>query len=261
MAGELTTVTRTLSYSRAEQVQPLLTATVLSQRGSHHHRRAHEHAHHHGSGRSPEARDRAPGQAGPAGAAGRDRGAIVQTTRNFARQLGVQWGFRAARCRSWKHTAARISESATIGGSTGAIPGGPMPSTWVSAGELCRRAGSRRNQRRAESRHGHLSPRVAGQPPGPIHTTSRDAKQHCRRDHPGCGDSDSDGREQHGDGDLRDAALSLRVTPQITSHRRSSWTSSLRIRRQTSGVSSMAILRSTHSGQQRRCSYPTERRP
>jgi len=34
LAGTLTTITRTLSYARAELVQPMLTATVLSQRGS-----------------------------------------------------------------------------------------------------------------------------------------------------------------------------------------------------------------------------------
>ena len=34
LAGELTTLTRTLSYARAELIQPLITATVLSQRGS-----------------------------------------------------------------------------------------------------------------------------------------------------------------------------------------------------------------------------------
>ena len=34
LAGQLQTLTRTLSYARAEQVQPLITTTVLSRRGS-----------------------------------------------------------------------------------------------------------------------------------------------------------------------------------------------------------------------------------
>jgi type IV pilus assembly protein PilQ len=92
LAGELTTVTRTLSYSRAEQVQPLLTATVLSQRGS-------------------ITTDTRTNTLIITDLADRIRRAtdllaeldqpepqveiearIIQTTRDFARQLGVQWG-------------------------------------------------------------------------------------------------------------------------------------------------------------------------
>jgi type IV pilus assembly protein PilQ len=92
LAGELLTVTRTLSYARAEQVQPLLTATVLSQRGS----------------ISTDIRTNTLIMTDLAERLTRateliatlDRpepqveieARIVQTTRAFARQLGVNWG-------------------------------------------------------------------------------------------------------------------------------------------------------------------------
>jgi type IV pilus assembly protein PilQ len=92
LAGTLTTITRTLSYARAELVQPLLTATVLSQRGS----------------ITTDVRtntliitdleerltratdllatlDRPQPQV-------EIEARIVTTTRDFARELGVQWG-------------------------------------------------------------------------------------------------------------------------------------------------------------------------
>lgn len=93
LAGELTTLTRTLSYARAEQVQPLLTATVLSQRGS----------------ITTDVRtntliitDLAERLARATDLIGTlDRpepqveieARIVQTNRDFARRIGVQWGF------------------------------------------------------------------------------------------------------------------------------------------------------------------------
>ena len=92
LAGELLTITRTLSYARAEQVQPLLTATVLSQRGS----------------ISTDIRTNTLIMTDLAERLTRateliatlDRpepqveieARIVQTTRDFARQLGVRWG-------------------------------------------------------------------------------------------------------------------------------------------------------------------------
>ena len=125
LAGELTTVTRTLSYSRAEQVQPLLTATVLSQRGSittdtrtntliitdlaEPLRRATELL---AKLDQPEPQVEIEAR-------------IVQTTRNFARQLGVQWGFAGRAAPELGNTLPlAFPNSATIGGSTGATPGG-----------------------------------------------------------------------------------------------------------------------------------------
>lgn len=93
LAGDLGVLTRSLSYARAEQIQPLLTSTVLSQRGS----------------IQTDARtntliitdltDRL--KAAEELITTLDRpepqveieARIVQTTRNFARTLGVQWGF------------------------------------------------------------------------------------------------------------------------------------------------------------------------
>jgi type IV pilus secretin PilQ/predicted competence protein len=92
LAGTLTTITRTLSYARAELVQPMLTAAVLSQRGS----------------ITTDVRtntliitdleerltrasdllttlDRPQPQV-------EIEARIVTTTRDFARELGVQWG-------------------------------------------------------------------------------------------------------------------------------------------------------------------------
>ena len=92
LAGELLTVTRTLSYARAEEIEPLLTATVLSQRGS----------------ISTDVRTNTLIMTDLAERLTRatelivtlDRpepqveieARIVQTTRDFARQLGVTWG-------------------------------------------------------------------------------------------------------------------------------------------------------------------------
>ena len=93
LAGELQTMTRTLSYARAEQVQPLLTATVLSRRGS--------------ITTDPrtntliitDLQERLTQASDLIGTLDRPEpqveieARIVQTTRDFAQRLGVQWGF------------------------------------------------------------------------------------------------------------------------------------------------------------------------
>ena len=93
LAGELQTMTRTLSYARAEQVQPLLTATVLSRRGS--------------ITTDPrtntliitDLQERLAQAGDLIGTLDRPEpqveieARIVQTTRDFAQRLGVQWGF------------------------------------------------------------------------------------------------------------------------------------------------------------------------
>ena len=92
LAGELQTITRTLSYAKADQIQPLLTATVLSQRGSittdvrtntliitdlaERLTRA---------GELITTLDRPEPQV-------EIEARVVQTTRDFAQRLGVQWG-------------------------------------------------------------------------------------------------------------------------------------------------------------------------
>ena len=93
LAGQLQTLTRTLSYARAEQVQPLITTTVLSRRGS----------------ITTDPRTNTliisdlPERLAQAGSliTTLDRpepqveieARIVQTSRDFAQRLGVQWGF------------------------------------------------------------------------------------------------------------------------------------------------------------------------
>src|SRR6185436_1107212 len=75
-AGELRVMTRSLSYSRAEDLQKLLTATVLSQRGS---------IQTDTRTNTLIIKDRPEPQV-------EIEARIVQTTRDFARKLGVQWG-------------------------------------------------------------------------------------------------------------------------------------------------------------------------
>ena len=135
LAGELSTITRTLSYSRAEQVQPLLTATVLSQRGSittdtrtntliitdltDRLRRASELL---AKLDQPEPQVEIEAR-------------IVQTTRNFARQLGVQWGAAARAVPELGNTLPlAFPNSASIGGRTGGIQGPEGVGTGVDLG-------------------------------------------------------------------------------------------------------------------------------
>ena len=125
LAGELSTVTRTLSYARAEQVQPLLTATVLSQRGS-------------------ITTDTRTNTLIITDLADRLRRAtdlvarldqpepqveiearIVQTTRDFARRLGVQWGFTGRAAPELGNTLPlAFPNRVEVGGSTGAANAG-----------------------------------------------------------------------------------------------------------------------------------------
>ena len=124
LAGELLTITRTLSYARAEQVQPLLTATVLSQRGS--------------ITNDPRTNtliitdlaarleratelivtlDRPEPQV-------EIEARIVQTTRNFARELGVRWGFGGRAASDLANTLPlAFPNQVAVGGATGATQG------------------------------------------------------------------------------------------------------------------------------------------
>jgi type IV pilus assembly protein PilQ len=124
LAGELLTVTRTLSYARAEEVQPLLTATVLSQRGS----------------ISTDLRTNSLIVTDLAERLTRateliatlDRpepqveieARIVRTTRQFARELGVQWGFGGRAASDLGNTLPlAFPNQAAIGGRTGGAQG------------------------------------------------------------------------------------------------------------------------------------------
>ena len=135
LAGELSTVTRTLSYARAEQVQPLLTATVLSQRGSittdtrtntliitdltDRLRRATELL---AKLDQPEPQVEIEAR-------------IVQTTRDFARRLGVQWGVAGRAVPELGNTLPlAFPNQATIGGRTGGTQGPEGVGTGVNLG-------------------------------------------------------------------------------------------------------------------------------
>jgi type IV pilus assembly protein PilQ len=120
LAGTLSTMTRTLSYARAELVQPLLTATILSQRGS--------------ITTDPrtntliitDLQERLT-RAGDL-IATLDRpepqveieARIVQTTRDFARRIGVQWGFNGRAISELGNTLPfGFPNTAQLGGRTG----------------------------------------------------------------------------------------------------------------------------------------------
>jgi type IV pilus assembly protein PilQ len=133
LAGELETLTRTLSYARAEQVQPVLTATALSQRGS--------------ITADPRTntliiRDLPERLAAIGGLISTlDRpepqveieARIVQTNSDFARELGVQWGFNGRAVPQLGNTIPlAFPNSATVGGRTGAAQGPGSTPTGVN---------------------------------------------------------------------------------------------------------------------------------
>ena len=125
LAGALQTLTRTLSYAKADQVQPLITATVLSQRGS----------------ITTDARTNTliitdlPERLARAGelVTTLDRpepqveieARIVQTNRDFARRIGVQWGGAGRAATELGNTLPlAFPNQATVGGRTGGGSGG-----------------------------------------------------------------------------------------------------------------------------------------
>jgi type IV pilus assembly protein PilQ len=124
LAGQLQTLTRTLSYARAEQVQPLITTTVLSRRGS----------------ITTDPRTNTliisdlPERLSQAGEliTTLDRpepqveieARIVQTSRDFAQRLGVQWGFTGRAVSELGNTLPlAFPNQATVDGRTGGVQG------------------------------------------------------------------------------------------------------------------------------------------
>jgi type IV pilus assembly protein PilQ len=124
LAGELRTLTRPLSYARGEDLRPLITATVLSQRGSiqtdprtntviitdlpDRLARASE---------LIQTLDRPEPQV-------EIEARIVQTTREFARTIGVQWGFNGRANQALGNTLPMsFPNQASIGGRTGGMQG------------------------------------------------------------------------------------------------------------------------------------------
>ena len=136
LAGTLSTMTRTLSYARAELVQPLLTATVLSQRGS----------------ITTDVRtntliitdlaDRLARAGDLISTLDRPEpqveieARIVQTTRDFARRIGVQWGFNGRAVNELGNTLPlQFPNAAQLGGRTGGNEAGNvLPGTEIRQG-------------------------------------------------------------------------------------------------------------------------------
>jgi type IV pilus secretin PilQ/predicted competence protein len=124
LAGELQVLTRSLNYSKAADLRDLVTTTILSQRGSIQF-----------DARTntiiiqdlPDRLERAAALITTLDRAEPQveiEARIVQTTREFARRLGVQWGFNGTASTALGNTLPlTFPNQAAVGGRTGAIQG------------------------------------------------------------------------------------------------------------------------------------------
>lgn len=134
LAGELRVLTRTLSYARAENLRELLTQTVLSQRGS--------------IQTDPRTNtiiitdlaDRLERAAQLITTLDRPEpqveieARIVQTNRDFARRIGVQWGFNGRAATDLGNTLPlSFPNQVSVGGRTGVIQGTQPPDNGANA--------------------------------------------------------------------------------------------------------------------------------
>jgi type IV pilus assembly protein PilQ len=135
LAGELRVLTRSLSYARAEDLRTLLTQTVLSQRGS---IQFDQRTNTIIINDLPDRLERATGLISTL-----DRpepqveieARIVQTTRDFARNLGVQWGIGARASQDLGNTLPlSFPNQANVGGRTGATSGPDGTQSMVNLG-------------------------------------------------------------------------------------------------------------------------------
>lgn len=134
LSGELRVLTRSLSYARAEEVAPLLTRTILSQRGQ----------------IQTDTRtntliitdlaDRLSSASELLGTLDQPQpqveieARIVQTTREFARTLGVQWGVGARASTAIGNTLPlAFPNQGSITGRTGGMQGPPTPDPQTDA--------------------------------------------------------------------------------------------------------------------------------
>jgi type IV pilus assembly protein PilQ len=138
LAGELQVLTRSLSYARAADLRELITSTILSQRGSiQFDTRTNTIIIHDLSDRLERAGalittlDRPEPQV-------EIEARIVQTTREFARRLGVTWGFNGTASPALGNTLPlSFPNQVAVGGRTGAAQGpagGDPVSTGVNLG-------------------------------------------------------------------------------------------------------------------------------
>ena len=124
LAGELNVLTRSLSYARASDLRELITSTILSQRGSIQF-----------DTRTntiiiQDLPDRLERAAALISTLDRSEpqveieARIVQTTREFARRLGVQWGFNGQASTALGNTLpTAFPNQVQLGGRTGAVQG------------------------------------------------------------------------------------------------------------------------------------------
>ena len=128
LSGELRTLTRSLSYAKAEDLRPLLTATVLSSRGSiQTDTRTNTIIITDLGERLTRATDLITTLDQPEPQV-EIEARIVQTSRDFARNLGVQWGFNGAASQALGNTTPlAFPNQGSITGRTGQAQGPPVP--------------------------------------------------------------------------------------------------------------------------------------
>ena len=126
LSGELRVLTRSLSYARAEDLRPLLVATVLSQRGS---IQTDVRTNTLIINDLPDRLQRASDLLGTLDSPQPQveiEARIVQTSRQFARQLGVQWGVNGrASLAIGNTTALAFPNQGSVTGRTGGLQGPP----------------------------------------------------------------------------------------------------------------------------------------
>ena len=128
LSGELRVFTRALSYARAEELRPLLLATVLSQRGSiQTDARTNTLIINDLPDRLQRASDLIATLDSPQPQV-EIEARIVQTTRQFARTIGVQWGITGRASNTIGNTTGlAFPNQGSITGRTGANQGPPAP--------------------------------------------------------------------------------------------------------------------------------------
>jgi len=128
LSGELRVYTRSLSYARAEDLRPLLTATVLSSRGSiQTDQRTNTIIINDLPDRLQRAGDLIATLDSPQPQV-EIEARIVQTTRQFARTIGVQWGVNGRATNTIGNTTGlAFPNQGSITGRTGATQGPPAP--------------------------------------------------------------------------------------------------------------------------------------
>jgi type IV pilus assembly protein PilQ len=134
LSGELRVYTRSLSYARAEDLRPLLTATVLSSRGS---IQTDPRTNTIIINDLPDRLQRAGDLIGTLDSPQPQveiEARIVQTTRQFARTIGVQWGVNGRATNTIGNTTGlAFPNQGSITGRTGATQGPPAPEPQIDA--------------------------------------------------------------------------------------------------------------------------------